>query len=70
MKKIRLFVVTTAFAAGLGVGVPGASAADSDASDQVVKTLYDFTVKTISGNDQPLAKYKGDVCLVVNVASK
>ncbi len=33
-------------------------------------SLYDFTVKDIDGKDVPLAKYKGDVLLIVNVASK
>lgn len=34
------------------------------------KTIYDFTVKDIDGNDVKLKKYKGKVALVVNVASK
>lgn len=33
-------------------------------------TLYDFEHKTISGEAQPLAAYRGKVALVVNVASK
>lgn len=33
------------------------------------KTIYDFTMKTIDGKDKSLADYKGDVLLVVNVAS-
>ena len=33
-------------------------------------TAYDFSLKTISGKDRPLADYKGRVLLVVNVASK
>jgi glutathione peroxidase len=33
------------------------------------KTIYDFTMKTIDGMDKSLADYKGDVLLVVNVAS-
>ena len=31
--------------------------------------FYSFTMKTIDGKEQPLSAYKGDVCLVVNVAS-
>ncbi|XP_015599538.1 probable phospholipid hydroperoxide glutathione peroxidase isoform X2 [Cephus cinctus] len=34
------------------------------------KSIYDFTVKSIKGEDVPLTKYEGHVCLIVNVASK
>jgi len=34
------------------------------------KSIYDITVKDISGNDVSLSDYKGKVLLVVNVASK
>jgi hypothetical protein len=34
------------------------------------KTIYEFDAKDIHGNDVSLSKYKGKVCLVVNVASK
>lgn len=34
------------------------------------KSIYDFKVKDIKGNDVSLSKYKGKVLLVVNVASK
>uniref|UniRef100_A0A0C9S9S1 Glutathione peroxidase n=1 Tax=Wollemia nobilis TaxID=56998 RepID=A0A0C9S9S1_9CONI len=34
------------------------------------KTIHDFTVKDIDGNDVPLSKYKGKVLLIVNVASR
>lgn len=33
-------------------------------------TLYDFTLKTIDGHDQPLSAYRGKAVLLVNVASK
>lgn len=33
------------------------------------KGIYTFTMKTIDGTEKPLAKYKGNVLLVVNVAS-
>jgi len=35
----------------------------------IVKSLYEFTVSDIEGKEVSLAKYKGDVCLIVNVAS-
>lgn len=34
------------------------------------QTIYDFTLNTIDGQPESLAKYKGKVVLVVNVASK
>ncbi|XP_067644319.1 uncharacterized protein Gtpx isoform X1 [Eurosta solidaginis] len=34
------------------------------------KSIYDFTVKDTHGNDVSLEKYKGNVVLVVNIASK
>lgn len=33
-------------------------------------TAYDFTARDIDGKEQSLSKYKGDVLLIVNVASK
>jgi glutathione peroxidase len=33
-------------------------------------TLYEFTARTVEGKDQSLADYKGNVLLVVNVASE
>lgn len=34
------------------------------------KSIYDFTVKDTYGNDVPLDKYKGKVCVIVNIASQ
>lgn len=34
------------------------------------KSFYDFSARTITGENAPLSKYKGKVALVVNVASK
>ncbi|EFA01369.1 Phospholipid hydroperoxide glutathione peroxidase, mitochondrial-like Protein [Tribolium castaneum] len=33
-------------------------------------TIYEFTAKTIEGEEISLEKYKGHVCIIVNVASK
>jgi glutathione peroxidase len=33
-------------------------------------TVYDFSAKTISGEEKPLADYRGQVLLIVNTASK
>ena len=35
-----------------------------------MKTIYDFTAKTIDGDEKPLADYEGQALLIVNVASK
>lgn len=34
------------------------------------KSIYDFTVKDTFGNDVSLEKYRGFVCLIVNIASR
>ena len=34
------------------------------------QSVYDFTMKTIDGKEQPLSAYKGYTLLIVNVASK
>lgn len=36
----------------------------------MAKSVFDFTVKDIDGNDVPLSKYQGKFLLIVNVASK
>ncbi|GEN88252.1 glutathione peroxidase [Oceanobacillus sp. FSL W8-0428] len=33
-------------------------------------SIYDFSAKTIEGEEKPLSDYKGDVLLIVNTASK
>jgi glutathione peroxidase len=62
--------------AGPGGGDPaipastaGAPAQQEEAS-QVDKTLFDFTMTTIDGQERPLREYEGKVVMVVNVASK
>ena len=34
-----------------------------------MKTVYDFTVKDMDGNDVSLSEYKGKVLLIVNTAT-
>ena len=34
-----------------------------------MSTMYDLTMKSITGEDVNLADYRGKVCLIVNVAS-
>jgi glutathione peroxidase len=40
------------------------------AAGPMAKTFYDFSAKTIDGNDRSLGDYRGKVALVVNVASE
>lgn len=39
-------------------------------AEESMKTVYDFTVKDIDGNDVSLKTYDGKVLMIVNVASK
>nr|AON96407.1 phospholipid hydroperoxide glutathione peroxidase 1 [Neoseiulus barkeri] len=39
-------------------------------SSTMAKTIYDFVVKGMKGEDISLKKYEGKVCLIVNVASR
>ncbi|KAE8077178.1 hypothetical protein FH972_015767 [Carpinus fangiana] len=50
-------------------GNPSSRPSSSMAEDSS-KSIYDFTVKDIRGNDVSLSEYGGKVLLVVNVASK
>ena len=52
---------------------PAAEAKPAEKAEVTAKTAsspLDFTMKDIDGKDVPLSKYKGQVVLVVNVASK
>ncbi|HNN90961.1 MAG TPA: glutathione peroxidase [Pseudomonadota bacterium] len=40
------------------------------AAKPAASPLYDLTVKTLSGEPQPLAQYRGKVLLIVNTASE
>ncbi len=48
----------------------GASVALAGEATQKAKCVLDYTMKSIDGKDIDLSTYKGDVLLVVNVASK
>ncbi|XP_031839436.1 glutathione peroxidase-like 1 isoform X1 [Nomia melanderi] len=54
---IRTFAVTAAAMSG-------------NENYKEAKSIYDFTAKSIKGEDVPLSNYKDHVCLIVNVASK
>lgn len=49
---------------------PSSFSANNMATEEAPKSLYDFTVKDIRGNDVSLSGYRGKVLLIVNVASK
>ena len=58
-------------AGGLGLSVADLPAGEDDVkSSKETATFHDFTVKDIDGQDVQLSRYRGEVCLVVNVASK
>lgn len=40
------------------------------AGDKAVNSVHDFTLKAIDGKDYPLSQHKGEVLLIVNVASE
>jgi len=54
--------------AAAAVAVAGTSSPIS--ADPAPKSVLDFTVKDIDGKNVKLSKYKGDVILIVNTASK
>ncbi|MGA9406703.1 MAG: glutathione peroxidase [Bacteroidota bacterium] len=60
-----------AMALALCVAVSAESQDTTSEKKTMTKTtgVYDFTMKTIDGKDKPLSDYKGDVLLIVNVAS-
>jgi glutathione peroxidase len=59
-----------ALVGGAGAAMADEKAAQDDKSDgPTAKSVYDFTVKDIDGKDVRLSKYKGDVLMIVNVAS-
>ncbi len=57
-----------AIASALGIlGISGPAKADEAMKG---KTVHDFAVKTIDGEDFAMKSYAGNVLMVVNVASK
>lgn len=45
-------------------------AASNPVDFKTASSIYDFTVKDIKGEDVSLEKYRGHVCIIVNVASQ
>ena len=61
-----------AAAAALSVSLALSFAGEGKAgeAEPSARSVYDFTVKDIDGIDVSLAQYRGDVLLIVNVASR
>ncbi|KAK2176929.1 hypothetical protein NP493_630g00008 [Ridgeia piscesae] len=59
-------------------GMPNAASMSSAASEgpkdpnwwKSAKSIYEFSANDIDGNEVSLEKYRGHVCLIVNVATK
>jgi glutathione peroxidase len=54
----------------LAAAAGGGDKKESPKEEKQMKSVYDFKVADIDGNDVNLADYKGKVLLIVNVASK
>jgi glutathione peroxidase len=63
----RFAIVGLALAALAATGLPGRA---DDKGDKIVTSPLDFKAKSLDGKEVDLAKYRGKVVLVVNVASK
>ncbi len=63
-------LVIAALVGGVWATMADEKESEGDKSDgPTAKSVYDFTVKDINGKEVSLAKYKGDVLMIVNVAS-
>jgi cytochrome oxidase Cu insertion factor (SCO1/SenC/PrrC family) len=63
-------LVMAALVGGVWATMADEKGSKGDKSDAAAaKSVYDFTVKDIDGKDVSLTKYKGDVVMIVNVAS-
>lgn len=65
----KLFSFTTA-ALFTGLGMRSVMAANNGVNWKEAKSIYDFNANTITGEDVSLEKYRGHVCIIVNVASQ
>ena len=53
-----------------GVSTCQAAQEGRESKDVSAQSIHDFTMKDIDGNDVALTRYKGNVVLIVNVASQ
>jgi len=74
MKRIVLWACAGALAAGMTPAraeeEPASGAAKPTNETKEATSVHDFEVQTIDGKTVKLEEYKGNVCLIVNVASK
>ena len=63
------WLAVTAFSAFVCGASAGDDPTDKAADAPTAQSIYDFTVNDIDGKEVKLARYKGDVLLIVNVAS-
>ena len=68
--KIGIFLTAVLLAASAGAYACGLFESASPAEPVMEKSVLDFTMRDIDGKDVKLNKYKGNVLLVVNTASK
>lgn len=69
MRSLQLLCAAALTVAAIGEDKP-AGGERKDAAADSAKSVLDFTMKNIDGKDVALSTYKGDVVLIVNVASK
>lgn len=54
----------------LALAAPVASKMSNPKDYKSVQSIYEFSAKTIKGEEVSLEKYRGHVCIIVNVASQ
>lgn len=71
-RRMLLLLGSIAMLSGMALGddKQPQSAVPAAVSAASANSVLDFTMKTIDGKDTPLSSYKGNVLLIVNVASK
>lgn len=73
MAGLAMLIVSAALggpAGKAGLLVAGGDGAEVGAKDKPVASIHDLTVTNIDGVDVPLSKYRGEVVLIVNTASR
>lgn len=69
MRNLQLFNIAALAMRSFSL-VQAESTMSNPADYKNAKSIYDFSAKDIKGNVVPLDKYKGQVCIIVNVASQ
>jgi len=70
--RMATMAIALTLASGIhaGAGCLSGGRLESRAAESACPAALDFTVKTIDGADRNLCEYRGNVVLIVNVASK